>query len=304
MRLITRSDFDGLVCAVLLEEVGLVTDYLFCHPHDLQRNNIPVTKDDIIANAPYVEGCGLWFDHHYNNITEVSTEFQGAAYEAPSAARVVFEYYGAEKNFQQKFVEIIPFVDKVDSADLTKEEILNPDGWILLGFIMDPRTGLGYYPEFQISNYQLMSKMISLIRNHTLDQIYEDPDVLARVSFYYQHVSDYITYIRERARLVEQIIVFDTRSIGKPPVGNRFLLYGIYPDIKISIQISWGKKKQNVLLSVGKSILNPHKSQKNIGQILAEYGGGGHKNVGTCQVPEERVSQVLEELIAKLSDTE
>ncbi len=300
MRLVTRSDFDGLVCAVLLEEAGIVDAHFFCHPKDLQDGKIPIDKNDVLANAPYVEGCGLWFDHHASNIACAPEQFEGAACPAPSAARVVWDYYGGEKKFGSKYLELMRGVDKLDSADLSKEEILNPRGWIMLGFIMDPRTGLGRHHHFDISNYKLMQKMVPLLRNKNLDEILEDPDIYARMAFYHEHVSDCISTIQENCRKIGKTVVFETRYLENIPVGNRFLIYGLYPECNVSVQIGWGRNKANVLLSVGKSILE-RSSQVDIGTLLYDYGGGGHKNVGTCQVDSEQVETVVQSIVQRLN---
>ncbi len=300
MRLVTRSDFDGLVCGVLLEEAGIVASHLYCHPKDLQDGKIPVGADDVLANVPYVEGCGLWFDHHASNIAYAPEKFEGAAYPAPSAARVVWDYYGGEARFGRKFDDLMRDVDKVDSANLSKEEILNPSGWIILGFIMDPRTGLGRYRHFEISNYALMQKMVGLIREKSLDGIFEDPDVYARLAFYYEHVADCISIIQENSRKEGKVIIFETRNISQVMVGNRFLIYGLYPECSVSVQIGWGKNRENVFLSIGKSVLD-RSNKVDIGALLREYGGGGHKNVGTCQVAPNEVDKIIANIVLQLN---
>ena len=300
MRLVTRSDFDGVVCGVLLEEAGIVDSHLYCHPKDLQDGKIPVEKTDVLANVPYVDGCALWFDHHRSNITYAPENFAGAAHSAPSAARVIWDYYGGETKFGSKFLDLLRDVDKVDSADLHREEVRNPSGWIMLGFIMDPRTGLGRHHHFDISNYELMQRMVSLIRNKSLDEILAYPHVAARLAFYREHVSECSNSIQENSRRMGQTVVFETRNITQMPVGNRFLIYSLYPDCNVSVQIGWGKNKENVFLSVGKSILD-RSSKVDIGALLREYGGGGHENVGTCQVAPDEVDQVLKAIVAKLN---
>ena len=300
MRLVTRSDFDGLVCGVLLEEVGVADSHFYCHPNDLQNGKIEVSKNDVLANVPYVDGCGLWFDHHASNISAAPEHFDGAAYEAPSAARVVWDYYGGETKFGSRFCEMMVGVDKVDSANLSKEEVLNPIGWIMLGFIMDPRTGFGRYHHFRISNYQLMEKMVDLIRTKSLEEIFEDPDVSARLSFYYNYISDSIGIIHENCRVEGKTIIFETRNIQEMPVVNRFVVYGLYPECDVSIQVGWGKNKANVSLSVGKSILD-RSNKRDIGAFLRKYGGGGHKNAGTCQVALEQVEDAIKDIVAHLN---
>ena len=300
MRLVTRSDFDGLVCGVLLEEADVVDSHLYCHPKDIQDGKVEITANDVLANVPYAKGCGLWFDHHASNIDHAPKEFKGAAILAPSAARVIWDYYGGGIKFKHQFYELMHDVDKVDSAQLSREDILNPSGWVMLGFIMDPRTGLGRYHQFEISNYQLMQKMVSLIRQKSLDGIFEDPDVLPRLRLYYEHAPECISIIEENCEINDRVILFDTRNITEMPVGNRFIIYGLYPECNVSIQVGWGKNKENVFLSVGKSVLN-RSNQVDIGALLWEYKGGGHQNVGTCQIPVNEVDKVLKQIIARLN---
>ncbi len=300
MRLVTRSDFDGIVCCVLLEEAGITNSRLYCHPKDLQDGKIPITKDDVLANVPYVEGCGLWFDHHKSNIAHAPKDFKGKAYLAPSAARIIWDYYGSEEKFGCEYQPLMRDVDKVDSASLTKEDILNPCGWVMLGFIIDPRTGLGHHHHFRISNYQLMQDMVGLIRTKNLEEILEYPDVYDRFTFYYQKVSESISIIQENCRKVGKTVIFETRYIDHMPVGNRFLIYGLYSECDTSIQIGWGKNKEKVFIAVGKSILD-RSNNTDISAILSVYGGGGHNNVGTCQVELDQVDAVIQDITAKLN---
>ena len=189
MRLVTRSDFDGLVCAVLLKERGLITEYKFAHPKDLQDGLIEVTDDDILANVPYVKGCGMWFDHHTSETERVGQlEVPGDSRPLPSCARVIWEYYAGHKNFSSSLDPLLDAVDKVDSGQLSRDDIENPQGWVLLGFIMDPRTGLGRYRDYRISNYQLMEAMIEFCRHNQADEILAHPDVQQRVKRYHEHV--------------------------------------------------------------------------------------------------------------------
>ena len=157
MRLLTRSDFDGLVSAVLLKEVGVMDEWSFVHPKDVQDGAVQVTKDDILVNVPFAPGCGLWFDHHSSEMERLNFHFpfEGASRLSPSCARVIWEYYGGDEGFPDHFKEMLRYVDKCDSGDLTAEEIENPDGWVLLSFIMDPRTGLGRYRDKFFHSFRL-----------------------------------------------------------------------------------------------------------------------------------------------------
>jgi hypothetical protein len=181
MRLLTRSDFDGICCAVLLKELGLMEEMVYAHPKDLQDGKFDVGKDDILANVPYVPGCGLWFDHHSSENERLALEgrYEGRSKQAPSAARVIADYYGAERF--DRFREMLEYVDRLDSGQLTEEEILKPQGWILLGFICDPRTGLGYHKNYRISNLEFMSDLVDHILTMSIDEILKLQDTQERI---------------------------------------------------------------------------------------------------------------------------
>jgi oligoribonuclease NrnB/cAMP/cGMP phosphodiesterase (DHH superfamily) len=300
MRLVTRSDFDGLVCATLLKHLGIIDDYLFAHPKDLQDGKVEVTKKDVLANVPYVEGCGLWFDHHTSEQDRLGDiEFEGQSKPLPSCARVIYEYYGADK-FPANFTPMMEAVDKVDSANLTADEIANPSGWILLGYIMDPRTGLGRYRDYRISNYQLMLDMIEYCRFKTAEEIMEVPDVKERVGKYMADEPKFIQMLKDRTTVHGNAIVLDLRNQDPIYCGNRFMIYSLYPDCNISIRVIWGFKRQNVVFTVGHSILN-RTSKTDVGKLMLSFGGGGHKAVGTCQVAESEVSETLKKLLETIN---
>lgn len=300
MRLVTRSDFDGLACATLLKHLGIIDDYLFAHPKDLQDGKVEISKKDVLANVPYVEGCGLWFDHHTSEKDRLGEfDFEGASKPLPSCARVVYEYYGADK-FPESFHSFMEAVDKVDSAQLTVEEITNPTGWILLGYIMDPRTGLGRYRDYRISNYQLMLDMIEYCRIHTAEEILEIPDVQERVDKYLADEPKFIQMLKDNASVHGNVVVLDLRRQDPIFCGNRFMIYTLFQQCNVSIRVIWGFKKQNVVFTVGHSITN-RTSKTDIGALMLSFGGGGHKAVGTCQVSEAEQSETLSKLIERLN---
>lgn len=300
MRLVTRSDFDGLVCATLLKHLDIIDDYLFAHPKDLQDGKVEVSKKDVLANVPYVEGCGLWFDHHTSEMDRLGDiEFEGESKPLPSCARVIYEYYGADK-FPAHFTSMMDAVDKVDSANLSAEEISNPTGWILLGYIMDPRTGLGRYRDYRISNYQLMLDMIEYCRSMTAEEIVEIEDVKERIEKYQKDEPQFIQMLKDNATVYDNALVLDLRNQDPIYCGNRFLVYSLFPDCNISIRIIWGFKKQNVVFTVGHSILN-RTSKTNVGKLMLSFGGGGHKAVGTCQVSEGEVSETIKKMLDSIA---
>lgn len=301
MRLLTRSDFDGSVCTAILEELGLIDEILYVHPKDMQDNKIAVSENDILANVPFVKGCGLWFDHHSSERERLQLEgnFKGASKKAPSAAQVVYDYYKqneAHADKLKKFEDLIKIVGKADSAQFTKEDILHPDGWIMLAFIADPRTGLGYKRNFTISNFELMKQLPGLLRTQKVEDILSLSNFQERVKLYHEENKKYEQLIKKSARIEGNAIVIDLRDCETIPVGNRFLEYVLYPEQNISLRIANGKNKAFAMISVGNSIIN-NTSRINVGSLTLKYGGGGHERVGTCQVPYEDVDKVVGEML-------
>lgn len=300
-RLVTRSDFDGLVCAVLLKELDLIDEIKFVHPKDMQDGLIEITDNDITTNLPYVEGVHIAFDHHLSETLRVEEkENHIIDPDAPSAARVVYEYYGGVKRFPDVNQEMLEAVDRGDSAQFTQDQVLNPQGWDLMNFLMDARTGLGRFRDFNISNYQLMMKLIDLCRDMPIDRIMEDPDVKERAQLYSDQQALCVAQINRCAEVHNNLVVLDLREEEVIYAGNRFIIYALFPDQNISIHILWGVKKQNTVFATGKSIFNKT-SNTNIGELMLRYGGGGHKNAGTCQVENDRAEDVLKELIISIN---
>jgi len=298
MRLITRSDFDGLACGALLESLGLVEEWLFVHPKDIQDGLIQATKNDIVANVPYIAGCGLWFDHHSSEEERLgkNLKFEGASRRAPSCAHVVYDYYGGAEKLG-KFAEMIKYVDKMDSADLTIDEIMHPSGWILLGFLTDPRTGLGRIRNFTISNFDLMKQLAHDTFTKPIDDILASNDVKERVDVYFEQHNNFIEMVKKHAKIEGKAIYVDLREVETIYAGNRFLLYTIFPEQNISVWVVDGKKKVNTVITVGYSVINKT-ATVDVGSLMLKYGGGGHKAVGTCQVPYENTDKIIGEIIA------
>jgi nanoRNase/pAp phosphatase (c-di-AMP/oligoRNAs hydrolase) len=302
MRLMTRSDFDGLACAVLLVEKGIVNEYKFVHPKDIQDGKIEATKNDVLANVPYVKGCGLWFDHHASEEDRLQLKdlkFEGASHPAPSAAQVIWDYYDGEKTFGKHLLPLLEAVNKSDSGSFTKEEILDPKGWILLSFVMDPRTGLGRFRDYRISNYKLMENMIQYCRTKTVDEILEVPDVQERMKRYFDQHELFKEMLKRSCRTDGNVIITNVMKEEIVYSGNRFLVYALYPEQNIEVRIMWGKDKQNVVFTCGHSILK-RTSRTNVGKLMLKYGGGGHEKVGTCQVPidgwEKTFGEILDQM--------
>ncbi|MEG4248802.1 exopolyphosphatase [Microcoleus sp. AT3-A2] len=300
-RLVTRSDFDGLVCAVLLKELDMIDEIKFVHPKDMQDGKIEITNNDISTNLPYVEGVHLAFDHHFSETLrheKIKINHIIDPY-AASAARVLYKYYGGQSKFPDISESMMAAVDKSDSAQFSQEEVLHPQEWVLLNFIMDARTGLGRFKDFTVSNYQLMMQLIDYCKNHTIDEILQLPDVKERVDLYFEQEEKFKEQIQRCAKVYNNLVVLDLRNEEVIYAGNRFVIYALFPECNISIHVLWGLKQQNTVFAVGKSIFNKT-SKTNIGELMLRYGGGGHQNAGTCQIENDKASQVLKELIAQI----
>lgn len=300
MRLVTRSDFDGLICGMLLKEAGIIDSWTFVHPKDLQDGMFVPDENDVLANVPYVPGCGMWFDHHTSEDDRLgwTQEVKGESRLAPSAARIIYEYYGGDSKFPL-YKEMIEAVDRVDSGQLTLEEIKNPTGWILIGFITDPRTGLGRFREFTISNYQLMEELINHCRNFPVEEILALPDVMERVELYNKQTELFTEMVHQHTTIKDNVIITDLRGVETIYTGNRFMIYSLYPEQNVSLWIVDGRAKQNVSIACGYSILN-RTCTVDIGALMLKNGGGGHKMVGTCQVPYEEADQAISNIVDAL----
>jgi len=299
MRLITRSDFDGLVCAVLLKEVMDIDAIDFVHPKDVQDGKIAVGANDVLTNLPYVPGVGLWFDHHSseavrNDVDGVS--FEGRFEVAPSAARVVYNHYQDDR--LRKYDDLLESVDKSDSAHLTHDEVVTPKGWILLSYVMDPRTGLAYHRNYRISNRDLMMKMVEWIPTKSVDAILDEPDVKERVERYFEGQEEFRKVTQKHSRVDGNVIITDLRGLESMPTGNRFLVYTMFPEQNIQVRIFDGKRGEFVVCALGHSIFN-RTSNTDVGKLMDRYGGGGHRGAGTCQLPIEGADSKIREIIEK-----
>lgn len=302
MRLITRSDFDGLACAVFLKEAGIIDCWTFAHPKDLQDGLVEVGKNDCLANVPFVEGCGLWFDHHSSEQERnaFKGKYEGESRLSPSAAHIVYDYYGGKERFSG-FDELLAAVDKVDSAQLSAQDIKNPSPWVLLGFIMDPRTGLGRFRDFTISNYQLMEKLIDWCREKSIDEIMQLPDIKERVDLYWEQTERFVEMVKAYTRVENKVIISDLRGLETIYTGNRFMIYSMYPDANISAWIVSGRGGEGCSVAVGHSVLN-RTSTIDVGKLMLKYGGGGHFAVGTCQFASESMAEKLPLLLTELTE--
>src|SRR4051794_27125307 len=301
-RLVTRSDFDGLVCAALLKELGILEDILFVHPKDVQDGLIELTDGDITTNLPYRSEVALCFDHHSSEELRLGGEAENrvAIPDADSAARVVYDFFGGAERFPRVSAEMMDAVDKADAAKFLEDEILDPQGWILLSFLMDPRTGLGRFRDFRISNYQLMMQLIDDCLTLSIDDILDTPDVAERVSLYRGHSQAAVRQIQACTEVQDNLVVLDLRDEDVIHPTNRFMVYAMYPDTNISMHVLWGLKQQNTVFATGKSIVN-RSSRTNVGSLMLQYGGGGHEAAGTCQVPNPDADRVRGGLVQRIT---
>ena len=303
-RLVTRSDFDGLACAMMLRELGIIDEIKFVHPKDVQDGKVELSANDITTNLPYDPRVALAFDHHESEIDRLKAQETGGKLiidpNARSAARVVYDYYGGKATFPRVSEELMTAVDKGDSADFTLDDILHPTGWVLLHYLMDPRTGLGRFRDFRISNYELMMELIGYCMDHSIDEILELPDVKERVDLYFEQSELFEAQLKRIAKIYDKVVVLDLRDEEIIHAGNRFMIYALYPETQISVHVAWGFRKQNTAVMIGKSIVNKA-SDVDIGELCLTYGGGGHRNAGTCQLDNDVVDQELPKIIAALN---
>jgi len=304
-RLVTRSDFDGLVCAVLLNELNLIDDIKFVHPKDMQDGKIDITSGDITTNLPYVAAAHMVFDHHESetlrNPGDRPNHIISAT--APSAARVVYDYYGGAKAFPNITLEMMDAVDKADSAQFSRDEILNPADWVMLNYLMDSRTGLGRFRDFRISNYQLMMDLIKYCRNHGIKDILALPDVVERIDIYNAHADKAREQLLRCSTVHDNLVVLDLRNEETIWATNRFMIYALFPQCNISIHVLWGVQQQNTVFATGKSIMD-RSSKTHVGELMLQYGGGGHNAAGTCQIGNDKAAEVLQTLIKRINADE
>ena len=302
-RLVTRSDFDGLVCAVLLRKLDLIDDIKFVHPKDMQDGEVDITDRDITTNLPYVAAAHMVFDHHHSEMirNEGNPENHVIDPDAPSAARVVWQHYGGHEVFPEAWDEMMEAVDKGDSAQYGLQEVLAPKSWELLNFLMDARTGLGRFREFRISNYQLMMDLIDYCKDSTIEEILALPDVKERVDFYAVQHELFKDQIIRCAQQLDNLVVLDLRDEEIIHAGNRFIIYALFPACNISIHVMWGLNREKTVFATGKSIFH-RDSNTNIGELMLKYGGGGHEAAGTCQVENDQAAETLKALIQQINE--
>jgi len=301
-RLVTRSDMDGLVCAVILKQLNMIDDIKFVHPKDMQDGSITITENDIITNLPYVPQAHLVFDHHESEtIRNEGADNHIIIADAPSAARVVYDYYAKDNDLSMIREDMMVAVDKADAAQFSRDDILNPQGWDLLSFLMDSRTGLGRFREFRVSNYQLMMDLIDYCHDHGIDDIMQLPDVKERIELFNKYQDDFKEQLKRCSTIHDNLVVLDLRDEETIYPGNRFMIYAMFPQTNISIHVIWGFQKQNTVFATGKSIID-RSSKTNVGELMLKHGGGGHSAAGTCQIDNDKCEDILQELITTITN--
>jgi hypothetical protein len=294
MRLVTRGDLDGLTCAVIITSSEEIDEILLVHPQDVTDKRLAITQDDILANLPYQSGCGKWFDHHL--LTESNErppeKFEGRYGLSPSAARVVYEYYVARNPRIQNHDRLLAETDRLDSAQLNIDDVLDPKDYILLGYTLDPRTGLGTYQDYFL-------RLVNWVKTRPIEEILALPEVQKRVARIKEQDADFRQATVANSRLEGNVVFTDFREVSPIPVGNRFIVYTLFPRANISLRVHWGPSREHVAAAVGHSIFN-RTSRTNVGMLMSTYGGGGHKGAGTCLLPAATAEARIAEMIATM----
>ena len=303
--LYTRSNFDGLVCAALLKEIGIIDEVKFVHPKDVQDGKIQLGPNDITASLPYCSGVYMAFDHHSSEAVRTKNAKDNYIIEpaAPSSARIIYEYFGGEDRFSSTLYDLMEAVDNADCTSFSENDVLNPQGWVLLNYLMDPRTGLGRYRNFNISNYNLMLKLVDLCSQKSITEIMEDPDVRERVALYNEEQEKFKEQIKRCTRVEGNVAILDVKNEEVIHVGNRFMVYALFPKCNVSVHTFYGKQNQNTVFAVGKSIIN-RSCPIDIGAMMYEYAGGGHVNAGTCQVDNDKAEETLHSILERIKALE
>ncbi|MFP4476356.1 MAG: exopolyphosphatase [Desulfatibacillaceae bacterium] len=302
MRVVTRLDLDGVGCAALLDELGLMDDLVLTHPGEVQAGNLAVDDNDIIANLPYVPGCGMWFDHHASEGERGAFgDFKGMCdTSAPSAARVIYEFFGGVSRFSNpRIPELVQAVDKADAARFTREEIMNPTRWVLLSFLADPRTGMEDDAGFDTPHERFMRGLVRQCLDMPVEDILKLPAARERADRYFAENRRFVNMIRERARILDNVVVLDLRDVRDVPTGNRHVVYALHPGQNVSVQVMQADFPGLVHIAVGHSILN-RTSNTRVGSLMLEYGGGGHDRAGGCRVPEDSADRTVSEIVDRL----
>ncbi len=299
-RLVTRSNLDGLISGVLLKKLDMLDDILFVHPKEVQDGNVEIGENDIVTNLPYVDSAHMAFDHRFDREDAIKLNPNHILFtDLDSVSEIIYEYYGGEEVFSDDVLPLIEAANKSKNANYTKEEILSPKGWELLSFLTDPRTGLGRFRDFKISNYALMKKLVYQCAESDIDEVLSSEDVKERIELYKEHEENFVAQLKRCVRVENDVAIVDLRQEEVIYPGNRFVVYALFPEVFASIHIFSGFENRNTVLAIGKSIFNTE-NKNDIYEIVRKYNGGGHKDAGTCQVEHSEVDRVCSELVKSL----
>ncbi len=295
MNIVTRGDFDGLICSVLLTKAETIAQVRLVHPKAMQDNAVPVGSDDIIVNLPYHADCGMWFDHHITEQTrgEKPDTFVGKYGLAPSCARLIADYYNLPEWENEKYQEMLRQTDNIDSANLTLADIMTPEGWVRLANTVDPRTGFR-------ADHAYFLHVIELIHHKEIKEILEDLDVHERVSQYFAQHDRFEKELKANTQIEGKVAITDFRRQIEQPVGSRFLVYALYPAVNVSVRLFYLDDREHVVICVGHSILN-RTCKVDVGSLMAEYGGGGHVGAGTFRVLSDVADDALSDVVDRLN---
>jgi len=300
-KLVTRMDFDGVVCGALFNELEMIEDISFAEPQEMQAGKVAIDEHNITANLPYVEGVHLCFDHHVSEserIGDRDNHIINAS--APSAARVVYDYYGGAEKLPNISTELMAAVDQADSAQYNEEDVLAPEGWAMLNFVLDPRTGLERVKEFSIPKEELLIRLMTYCRHNPVEEILALPDVIERIEAYMLNSEFGELQVERCTKLRGKVAVTDVRNEDQIHMVNRFMVYALHPEVVASISIQPGTDANRSSIAAGKSIIN-RGSKANLGSMLLEFDGGGHANAGSCQVANDQVEQVVDTLVERIN---
>jgi nanoRNase/pAp phosphatase (c-di-AMP/oligoRNAs hydrolase) len=294
MRLVTRADLDGLTSAVIITMKEPIDEILLVHPQDITDKRVEIRPDDVLANLPYHPNAGKWFDHHLltDSNEKPPAHFEGRHGLAPSAARLVYEYYVEKDPSLERFAKLVDETDRLDSAQLTPDDVESPQGYILLGYTIDSRTGLGNFEEY-------FRQLVAWLRTLSIEEVLQQPEVRRRVDRIRNEQEEFRSLLRRNSFQVNNVVVTDLREIERLPAGNRFLVYSLFPEANVSLRVHWGPSHQSVVAAVGHSIFN-RTCKTSVGELMSRYGGGGHRGAGTCILPIEKAAEAIDEILFEL----
>lgn len=294
MRLVTRGDLDGLTCAVLITSAEKIDDIALIHPQDVTDKKFAITSEDILANLPYHPSCGKWFDHHLltDSNEKPPEKFDGGYALAPSAARVVYDYYAPKHPELKRFETLLAETDRLDAAQLTRQDVLEPKDYILVGYTLDPRTGLGRFQDY----FRLL---VDAFKKHPVEEVLKLPEVQERVDKIREQDGRFREATTRRSKQLGNVVFTDFRDEDPVPVGNRFLVYTLFPDANVSVRVHWGPQRKHVACAVGHSIFN-RTCNVAVGELMSKYGGGGHRGAGTCLLSAETAEKDIQDIVAAL----